>query len=240
MEIILDASGSMLQRQGGQRRIDIAKKTLTELTGATLPAGTPFALRVFGHKEAGSCRTDLEIPLKPLDRAAVAGVLAGIEAKNLAKTPIAASLGKILEDLKGAQGELVVVLITDGEETCEGDPAAAIEALKSAGVEVRINIVGFAIDQNELKSEFRRWANLGGGAYFDAADAEQLGASLTQAVRAPFDVHDATGLVVASGTVGGEAIVVPAGSYVVKTRTSPEKTVNIVIKPGEETVGEIR
>jgi len=240
VEIILDASGSMLQRQDGQRRIDIAKQTLTELTDATLAAGTPFALRVFGHKEAGSCRTDLEIPLTPLDRAAVARVLAGIEAKNLAKTPIAASLGKILEDLRGAQGEFVVVLITDGEETCEGDPAAAIEALKAAGVDVRVNIVGFAIDQDELKGEFRYWASLGGGAYFDATDAQQLGDSLTQAVRAPFDVYNSGGQVVASGAVGGEAVAVPAGSYVVKTRTSPERTANVEIKPGEETLSEVR
>jgi hypothetical protein len=57
VEIILDASGSMLQRLGGQRRIDIAKQTLTRLTSATIPAGTPFALHVFG-RELDSCQTD--------------------------------------------------------------------------------------------------------------------------------------------------------------------------------------
>lgn|GEM_PF-6809457 len=63
VEIILDASGSMLQRLGGERRIEIARDTLVSLVNDTIPEGTGFALRVFGHREADSCRTDLEIPL---------------------------------------------------------------------------------------------------------------------------------------------------------------------------------
>jgi hypothetical protein len=50
IEIILDASGSMLQKLGTERRIDIAKRTLTKLTSSTIPAGTPFAFRVFGRE----------------------------------------------------------------------------------------------------------------------------------------------------------------------------------------------
>ena len=74
VEFVLDASGSMLQKLGGVRRIDLAKSALTDLASNALPDGTAFALRVFGHKEAGSCRTDLELPLAPIDRnAAVHG-----------------------------------------------------------------------------------------------------------------------------------------------------------------------
>jgi hypothetical protein len=40
VELILDASGSMLQKLGATRRIDIAKQTLAKLTSATIPAGT--------------------------------------------------------------------------------------------------------------------------------------------------------------------------------------------------------
>jgi len=62
VELILDASGSMLQKLGATRRIDIAKQTLTKLTSSTIPAGTPFALRVFG-REVDSCQTDLDVPV---------------------------------------------------------------------------------------------------------------------------------------------------------------------------------
>ena len=86
IELILDASGSMLQRIGGKRRIEIAKNVLSAAVGEHIPAGTPLALRVFGDKEANSCRTDLEIPMRPLDPAAVTKTLQGVTAMNLAKT----------------------------------------------------------------------------------------------------------------------------------------------------------
>lgn len=105
VELILDASGSMLKRQGKKRRIEIAKETILGLLNDVIPNGTGFAMRVFGHKEADSCRTDLEIPLGPLDSSAAKLKVAGINAMNLAKTPIAASLTKVSSDLNGGTGE---------------------------------------------------------------------------------------------------------------------------------------
>ncbi|MEY8840597.1 VWA domain-containing protein, partial [Cribrihabitans sp. XS_ASV171] len=121
VQIILDASGSMLQRQDGTRRIEIAKRTLTDLVSGTIPPGTGFALRVFGNREADACRTDLEIPLGPLDPARAAQVISGITAVNLAKTPIADSVALSASDLSAATGQRMLILVTDGEETCDGD-----------------------------------------------------------------------------------------------------------------------
>ena len=81
VELILDASGSMLKRQGEKRRIEIAKETILGLLNEVIPNGTGFAMRVFGHKEADSCRTDLEIPLGPLDSATAKLKVASINAK---------------------------------------------------------------------------------------------------------------------------------------------------------------
>ncbi len=221
VEVILDASGSMLQRQGGKRRIDIAKQVLSELIRETIPAGTPFALRVFGHREVDSCRTDLELPLKPLNAAEAAGLIGNIQAMNKAKTPIAKSIEAVARDLQAAGGQRVVVLVTDGEETCDGDPAEAIGLLKQARVDVRVNIVGFAIEDDELKQKFRHWSNIGEGEYFDAGSAEQLSRSLSKAVKAPFDVYGADGQQVASGLVGGDRVELAPGTYSVSTRTRP-------------------
>ena len=52
-EIILDTSGSMLERIGSKRRIDIARAVLQELVTRRLPAGAPVALRVFGNDGSG-------------------------------------------------------------------------------------------------------------------------------------------------------------------------------------------
>lgn len=223
VEIILDASGSMLKKQDGKRRIEIAREVLLGLTGEVIPAGTPFALRVFGHKEADSCRTDLEEPLAPLDVARVDGKLRTLQAQNLAKTPIARSLELVAEDLKAVTGERIVVLVTDGEETCDGDPAAVIEALKQQGIDVRVNIVGFAIDDADLKARFRYWADLGGGDYHDAASAAGLEQSMNAALQVPYDVMAEDGTVTASGMVGDDGVELPPGEYTVRTRYEPPR-----------------
>jgi hypothetical protein len=217
VEIILDASGSMLQRIGKDRRIDIARQTLTKLTSSVIPAGTPFAFRVFGREE-DSCQTDLEIPLGPLNVAAVGAKIAALEAKNGAKTPIGASLEQVSSDLAAVKGERLVVLLTDGEETCGGDPAAAIEKLKKAGVAVRVNIVGFAIDDAKLAATFRHWSDTGDGAYFDAKDAAGLNAALAQAMRPGFEVVNAQGQALAEGLAGGDAVSVMPGTYTVRLK----------------------
>lgn len=222
VEIILDASGSMLQRLNGERRIEIARSTLNDLIANTIPEGTGFALRVFGHREADSCRTDLEIPLGPLDAAAASATVANVNAMNLARTPIAASISAVPGDLDGVTGQRILVVLTDGEETCEGDPAAAIQALRDRGWDIRVNVVGFAIDDADLERTFESWAAAGNGAYFSATDAEALGDAMVQAVASEFDVVDSEGNTVASGLTGGEPISLMPGDY-------------RVIGPGSET-----
>lgn len=221
VEIILDASGSMLQKIGSARRIDIARQTLAELTSKTIPAGTPFALRVFG-REVDSCETQLDVPLGPLDPTAVAGKISALTAKNNAKTPIGASLEEVTEDLSAAKGKRLVILLTDGEETCGGNPAATIEKLRAAGVETRISIVGFAIDDDKLAATFRRWADAGGGLYFDAQDGAALNAAMMEAVKPTFEIVDAQERVIASGSVGAEPVTVPAGNYRARIKGSDQ------------------
>jgi hypothetical protein len=238
VEIILDASGSMLQRLGGQRRIDIAKETLAKLTNGVIPPSTPFALRVFG-REVDSCQTDLDIPLSPLDGAAVKNKIAALEAKNNAKTPIGASLEKVAEDLRSARGERLVIVLTDGEETCGGDPAAAIQSLQAMGVATRVNIVGFAIDDPKLAATFRHWADLGNGAYFDAKDAAALSEVMADALKPSFEVLDAEGQVIAEGVVDGAAVRVPSGSFSVRIKGAKGKAVPVAVKQKESTTLEL-
>jgi len=224
VELILDASGSMLQRMEGKRRIVVAKEVLTEAVLQHIPAGTPLALRVFGHKQADACRTDLEIPLQPLDPKAAAAKIAGIQAMNLARTPIADSLNAIKSDLKGASGGAAIVLVTDGEETCEGDPGQVIEALQAEGLQISLNIVGFAIDDVELAAQFKSWAELGGGRYFAANNQEGLSGALGEALKVSYTVYDQGGNEVATGQVGGEAVELAQGFYRVVVHALPQQT----------------
>jgi hypothetical protein len=156
--------------------------------------------------------------VSPLNAATVAGQIAKLDAKNGAKTPIGASLAKAAEDLASVKGERLVVLLTDGEETCNGDPAAEIEKLQKSGAGVRVSIVGFAIDEPNLAVTFRQWAKAGNGAFFQANDAEGLSKALAQAMRPGFEVVDAKGQVVAEGVAGAESVKVMPGSYTVRLK----------------------
>ena len=84
--------------------------------------------------------------------------------------------------------------------------------------------MGFAIDDEGLKGEFEEWSRLGGGLYFDASSEEELGQALEQALRPKFRVLGPGGDVMAEGTVGGEAVTLPVGSYTVQVLSTPVQT----------------
>ena len=234
--VILDASGSMWQKLDDRFRIEVAREALVQLVSETVPEGTPFALRAFGQKEPRACRTDLEVPLAPLNRADVIRIVNAIEPQELSKTPIADSLAMVAQDLDGVSGERVVVLVTDGEETCDGDPEAAVRKLAASGVDVRVNIVGFAIDEYALQKTFERWAQLGNGTYIDAQKADQLGAAIRQAVNAPFEVLDSGGAVVATGVSNGDAVSLPTGDYRVRFSGGTGSGVEATVRHDKETL----
>jgi len=236
VEVILDASGSMLQRLEGERRIDIAKGALTSLIGDVVPAGTGFALRVFGNREAESCRTDLEIPVAPLEPAVVEGRIQGMTAINLARTPIAASLQAVPADLAGVTGPVVVLLVTDGEDTCDGDPGAAVAELTRAGFDVSVNIIGFAIDDQGLREQFDGWARAGNGRYLEANDGAQLDEAVGGALRVAYEVLE-DDAVVETGIVNGDSRPLPAGIYRIRLLSSPSRDLGeVTIEPGVERV----
>ena len=156
-----------------------------------------------------------------------------MQAKNNARTPLGAALEKVADDLGSARGERVVILVTDGEETCGGNPARTIAKLVKSGVDVRVNIVGFAVDDDKVAAMFEAWSHAGGGTYFDARDAKSLNAAFTQAVRPAFEITDAQKSVVAKGLIGGEPVRIPAGSYAVTLKGRPGPPRTVTVRPRE-------
>lgn len=230
VEIILDASGSMLKKQDGQRRINIAKKALTDLVNQSLPDNTQLALRSFGHIKADSCEGELVVKPQPLNKNKVTSAINSIQPKNLAKTPIAKSLELVASDLSAVKGSKLVILVTDGEETCDGDAEKVIQQLQAQGIAVRLNIVGFAIDEYGLKETFNRWARLGNGHYFDAADQQQLSRSVKDALSQAYQVLDEQRKIVATGVINAEALPLPPGQYYVKVGEFTSSLISVTAK----------
>lgn len=222
VHVIYDASGSMgqLLLDGSASRHAVARRTLTALVEEILEPGTPFALRAYGHLAPMSCDSALVYPLAPLERAAARAAIERVEPKLLSGTPLAATIAALASDLRGSTGPKTVILLTDGEESCGGDPEAAIRALRLHDDDVRLSIVGFDVvsdDDATMRSNFAAWAELGGGVFLEAETAGQLRAALqiaaVQRGLARFEVVDAAGVVIASGVVDGEPVPLKAGRY---------------------------
>lgn len=172
------------------------------------------------------------MPLGPAASAQAA--IAQLDAKKHAMTPIALALQAVATDLAQVAGDKTVVLITDGRETCGGDPRAALEELQDKGLNVRVNVVGFALTSAAIKRTFAALAEAGGGKFYDAVDAEGLADVLGAAVRASFVVRDPSGAVVGEGLIGGAPVALPAGVYRVEVATQPPRVFEgVEVRDGE-------
>lgn len=217
IELILDASGSMKQKVEGRPKMDLAKEAMTQII-ESLPDDLRVALRIYGHrireKQPGDCQdSELVFPFAKIDKPRLLERVRAIKA--LGTTPIAYSLQQVAADFGSTPGEKMVILVTDGKEECKGNPSAAVSELLAKNLQVRLNIVGFALADEATKQELERVAALTGGRFFDASDAKGLRKSIEQALAVPYEVRDAAGAKVGSGMTGQKAPEVPEGIYTV-------------------------
>jgi Ca-activated chloride channel homolog len=176
--LVLDASGSMKEPAGGGRtRFQAATSAMRQVLGA-LPGDLEVGLRVYGSKISdgpGSCQdSELVVPVTALNREAIRAALS--EAKPLGNTPLAHSLQQAARDLPH-EGQRTIVLISDGEESCGGDPCQVARDLSRQGVDVRIDVIGFQVN-GKARDELTCIAQSGRGTFYDAPDASALTAQL--------------------------------------------------------------
>ena len=89
-------------------------------------------------------------------------------------TPIARSLQQAREAFAGRQGgSNQVILVSDGLETCDGDPVMAARALQEAGIAVQVDVIGFDVSSDEAAA-LRAIADAGGERYLDVANGAEL------------------------------------------------------------------
>jgi len=243
VEIILDTSSSMREQVAGVRKIDVAKGSLEILVRDGLAEGLPMALRTFGRSgrgKAGRCGSSLTVPLTPLDQGATLDIVRALDAGKKTRSPIAASLAAVADDLAGVPGPHTVILVTDGDETCGGDPVAAIEALTGATVDLSLNVVGFTLEDEAVRQRMVDWAATAGGRYYDATSADELAAAITSAAGSAIGlgsattvtVMDADGEMIGEGTMNGGAIEVDAGTYRVEVGMEPPVVFDAVVIAG--------
>lgn len=177
--MILDASGSMWGRVDGQPKIAVAKAAASGAISA-LPENIATGLMFYGHRRKGDCRDmELAAPVGTA-RPEILTRLAGVNAKG--KTPLTASLEKAGELLAVKEGESTILLVSDGIETCGGDPCAAVAAMRDKGIRLVVHVIGFDV-RGEAVEQLQCIARAGGGSYFQANDTSGLQQAL-QSVQA--------------------------------------------------------
>lgn len=230
IELILDSSGSMGAFIGNQRRIDIAHDALSNLINQ-LPTTTNVALRAYGHRRGADCSDiELVVPLGPLDRTNMVARINAINPVQLGQTPTGAALRLVAGDIKGAQGAVHIILVSDGEETCRTDPVAVAQQLRANTPQLTIDVIGFSVN-GTTSARLAAIAQAGGGRYFDAADAQQLTSALHQAALTEYIVRDDAGQEVYRGAIG-TSTTLPAGRYSVEVNGAQPLTVSGVTVEG--------
>ncbi|GAK58359.1 hypothetical protein U27_05333 [Candidatus Vecturithrix granuli] len=174
---ILDGSGSMCGRLEDVEKIVIAKERLSELI-KELPENVNIGLIVSVHRSRGDCH-DIEL-VTPLDAGNRETILKQIQAIHLKdQTPITKSIELAAQQLETIEDETSIVLVSDDEETCEGDPCGYTRSLKEKGLAFTMHVVGFDVNA-EQQAQLECIANAGGGRYFSAQNALQLKAAFAE------------------------------------------------------------
>lgn len=174
---ILDGSGSMRGQVDGAQKMATAKKTLAELVAAT-GKDSKIGLMAYGHTSKESCK-DVKVVAKigtaPKD---VATQVASVT--PLGKTPITYALEQASHQFPaGSDVQNYVVLVSDGKETCGGNPCDAAKALTEKGVKFKIHVVGFDVKGKE-RAELECIAKEGGGKYFNASNTTEFKEAVTE------------------------------------------------------------
>ncbi|BCG75713.1 VWA domain-containing protein [Mesorhizobium sp. 113-1-2] len=180
--IILDASGSMWAQIDGKPKLEIARESLRTVL-QSVPADDEIGFMAYGHREKGSC-DDIQLIVPPQAGSASAITDAADSLKFLGKTPLTAAVKQAAEALKYTEDKATVVLITDGLETCGGDPCALGKELEASGVDFTADVVGFGLTADEGK-QIACLAENTGGKYIQASDEKALQEALVETVAAP-------------------------------------------------------
>jgi Ca-activated chloride channel homolog len=201
--IILDASYSMsepLVGREGESKMVVAKRTVLEVL-KRLPPTARIGLRVYGHRadpffssrHKVCTNSELVVPLGVGNQYVIASKLVDLQPRGA--TPISYSLLQALQSdfamlppaLQQAPKE--VILISDGMETCDADPCAVAVQAQQSGITVKINVVGFGVNDAAAERQLNCIAKATFGEFVTATTEARLADVLTRHMRAQTQVE---------------------------------------------------
>jgi len=235
VEIVVDASRSMWGQIGGVSKMEIAKATLQDIS-FWLPEDLDLALRAYGNtsaSEQSDCAdSSLLVPFGEFNRDPIRYAISGL--KPTGQTPIAFALNQAARDFGSMRSDRAIVLVSDGIESCGGDPVQAAYDLRQQGIVVHLIGFGLGNGADEDAASLRAVANASGGRYVTASTAEELKTALEQTVATAFSVYRGN-TEVASGSLGSaDVMLLPEGDYRVRLHSSPPVETTVSLAPRDQ------
>lgn len=176
---IVDVSESMLKEDNVSKtsRLETAKKSLQDVVLTLDTQKTNLSLSSFGRQ----CDVKTEV------KATANSDYFIQKAQNLSAhgyTPLAKAIRNASDLISTTNKTTNLVLISDGHETCGGDPCKEMAALmaKHPNVDIKTFIIGYDLDEY-AKAQFQCL----GGKYFDAKNSKDLSDALN-AIATDIDV----------------------------------------------------
>ncbi len=189
---LMDCSFSMKEKMADhEQRIEAAKQVLQNAL-AHIPGDVNIGLRVFGQGDSNGrmgnfmddCqRTALLVPLGQGNRRAIIEQVRNLRAFGM--TPLEYALRQCAQfDFAGAQGKKVIILISDGADTCGGDPCRFISLLPQYGIKIKVDVVGLDLKHDKAaREQLNCITENSGGKYYDANSAGQFIESVSESVN---------------------------------------------------------
>ena len=193
--IVFDASGSMAgngwgygsETAGQVSRIDKVRATLAKI----LPSVTKHrrvGLITYGPGVWNQCNVRLD--LKPEANSA-ARIMAAIKALTPAgKTPLTAAVEQAADVLDFRAKPGLIVVLTDGEETCGGSPCALAKTLSREASSLTVHVVGLRVKGytwmgEQALLETKCLAEQTGGLYLTVETEEELREAFEKTLGCP-------------------------------------------------------
>lgn len=183
--VVLDASGSMDLLINGQKKMNLAKQAIRDYVNKA-SANTNIGLLIYGHKGSNS------VADKPVScaTAEIIGQIGTVTPQNIDSilAPIKPTgwtlMGRAINEgtkaFIGKEGQKnEIILVTDGEETCNSNPIGEAQTIKNSATAVTVNIIGFAVDPGAATSLIQI-ANAGGGTFALASNGDELDQKFNQ------------------------------------------------------------
>ncbi|AEY92552.1 MULTISPECIES: VWA domain-containing protein [Streptomyces] len=237
VELVLDVSGSMRTRDiDGGTRMAAAKQAFNEVLDAT-PEEVRLGIRTLGANYRGDDRkegckdTEQLYPVGPLNRTDAKTAVATLAPTGW--TPIGPALLKAADDLNGGDGTRRIVLISDGEDTCQPlDPCEVAREIAAKGIGLTIDTLGLVPDA-KTRDQLSCIADATGGTYTDVRHKEELSDRVGELVDRAADP-----VVTPVATEGADrcekAPALKSGLYTDRAGFGQQRWYKVDVEPGQE------